>query len=134
MLFRSRYLARGGGFSDVATGEIEWRHLVVPDAAGVLFVDAGALGSKASDLVDAGSERFDVGVGVRYKTPVGPLRLDLAARPLYPEDEGAQRYYGCGSLPPLRRVSDLLSLFGRGGAFTRTVPAVNVDLSIGEQF
>ncbi len=47
---------------------------------GAVFVDAGNL---TLLLADAGVEdvRFGVGAGLRYKLPIGPVRLDIAANP-----------------------------------------------------
>ena len=65
-----------GGFSLLeASAELRfpiWRAL-----GGVAFVDAGQVGAepwrfRGSDLF------FSVGAGLRYSTPVGPLRVDLA--------------------------------------------------------
>ncbi|MFM6985183.1 MAG: autotransporter assembly complex protein TamA [Hydrogenophaga sp.] len=39
-----------------------------------LFIDAGAVAEKVGDL----KPRWGLGAGVRYNSPVGPLRLDLA--------------------------------------------------------
>ena len=50
-----------------------------------MFVDAGNLRS----WVDAGVQdmRYAVGLGLRYATPVGPLRLDYGINPDPREDE-----------------------------------------------
>lgn len=64
-----------GGFTLVeANAELRVR------AAGslglVLFVEAGQVHSKAWRL-EAGEMRYDAGPGLRYDTPVGPLRVDV---------------------------------------------------------
>ena len=43
---------------------------------GVLFVDGGNVFARASDL-DLSQLRGSVGVGARYRSPIGPIRLDL---------------------------------------------------------
>jgi outer membrane protein assembly complex protein YaeT len=48
-----------------------WRNL-----GGVLFVDGGNVWEKAWDF-NVGDMRYDVGPGVRYNTPIGPIRADL---------------------------------------------------------
>jgi outer membrane translocation and assembly module TamA len=42
----------------------------------VLFADAGNVWNNAWDF-NLNDLRYDVGPGLRYLTPVGPLRLDL---------------------------------------------------------
>jgi len=68
-----------------------WRWL-----SGVVFVDTGAVAPEVSDL---GSAAFKTGVGggIRVKTPVGPLRLDVgyALNSIEGEDRW-QLYFGIG--------------------------------------
>jgi outer membrane translocation and assembly module TamA len=45
-------------------------------AGGVAFLDAGQVWTDARS-VKLGDVRYAVGIGFRYQTPVGPLRLDL---------------------------------------------------------
>jgi outer membrane protein insertion porin family len=47
---------------------------------GVVFVDAGNLLPNSSDI-SFSDLRFGVGVGLRYRLPIGPLRLDAALNP-----------------------------------------------------
>jgi translocation and assembly module TamA len=60
-------------------GSLEWqRPIVVGDKLteweSNLFIDAGAVADKLGDL----RAQLGVGVGARWKSPVGPLQLDLA--------------------------------------------------------
>jgi outer membrane translocation and assembly module TamA len=43
---------------------------------GVIFLDAGNVWADAWDF-NLGDLRYDVGPGLRYNTPIGPLRADL---------------------------------------------------------
>jgi hypothetical protein len=59
-------------------------------------------------------------VGARYDTVVGPLRFDISARPLYPEDAGPTRYAQCDLLDSEPRNVDFLDNFtqlDRAGQF-----------------
>lgn len=63
----------------LATGSMEWQKPItvnglLTDWEGVLFIDAGAVADKPADL----DTKVGVGVGARWKTPVGPLQVDLA--------------------------------------------------------
>jgi outer membrane protein insertion porin family/translocation and assembly module TamA len=53
----------------------EIRTMVTGNLGGVLFLDGGSVWEKTSD-VDLSELRYDVGLGLRYQTPVGPIRLD----------------------------------------------------------
>jgi translocation and assembly module TamA len=141
---RRRYLPHGGAAEALATGEVEWRHLALKNASAVGFIDAGALGPEPADLFAGARLRWDVGMGVRYATPVGPLRVDVATRPIVREDVGPILgestdpfrgiYVGCDQVGPRRRAYDLFSEFNRKGDFQRSFPAVNLFVSIGEAF
>lgn len=63
----------------LAVGSVEWQIPVWRDGQrtpweAALFVDGGSVAEKVGDL----KHRWGVGAGVRYNSPVGPLRLDLA--------------------------------------------------------
>jgi outer membrane protein assembly complex protein YaeT len=64
-----------GGLS-LLEGSIELRHPITENISGAVFFDAGQVSANRFDLpVD--DLRYGAGFGVGYKTPVGPLRLDL---------------------------------------------------------
>lgn len=71
------------GGKSVVEGAFEARYRLRPKIGVVAFVDAGSVSSdEFSDFNDA---RYGAGIGVRYTTPAGPIRLDVAA-PLNPTD------------------------------------------------
>ncbi len=49
------------------------------------FVDAGLVSAPGSDISDPSGIRFTPGAGIRYITPVGPFRLDVAYNPYQSE-------------------------------------------------
>jgi outer membrane translocation and assembly module TamA len=64
------------GGRSLAEVSIELRHPITETIGGAVFVDAGQVSRRSFDLpfddLDLG-----VGFGVSYKTPIGPLRVDL---------------------------------------------------------
>ncbi|HYD77078.1 autotransporter assembly complex protein TamA [Ramlibacter sp.] len=63
----------------LAVGSLEWQRPIrrggaPTDFEGVLFIDAGAVADHASDLRPA----VGIGAGVRYRSPLGPMQVDLA--------------------------------------------------------
>jgi outer membrane protein assembly complex protein YaeT len=64
-----------GGHS-FASFSAELRLPIAGKFGGVLFVDGGNVWSNPWDI-NLNDLRYDVGPGLRYNTPVGPLRLDL---------------------------------------------------------
>jgi outer membrane protein assembly complex protein YaeT len=55
---------------------VEARIPVWSDLSGVIFLDGGNVWSNAWDI-NLNDLRFDVGPGLRYNTPIGPIRVDL---------------------------------------------------------
>ena len=86
---------RGWGSCDLAVsrsfveGTVEYRFPVWRMISGALFVDAGSdLGSqkdvpgKPGKLLQKSGSGYSLGGGVGVKTPIGPLRLDIASKEL----------------------------------------------------
>ncbi|MBI1213272.1 MAG: BamA/TamA family outer membrane protein [Alphaproteobacteria bacterium] len=64
-----------GGLSKVE-GSLELRSWVAGDIGLAAFVDAGS--ASPTNLPNFDDVRVGVGAGARYKTPIGPVRLDVA--------------------------------------------------------
>jgi outer membrane translocation and assembly module TamA len=64
------------GGNSLLVGSIELRFPVTGDLGGVVFLDAGNVfpGSFTYRLNDL---RYAVGPGIRYNTPIGPIRVDF---------------------------------------------------------
>jgi len=86
---------RGWGSCDLAVsksfveGTVEYRFPVWRMISGALFVDAGSdLGSqkdvpgKPGKLLQKSGSGYSIGGGIGVKTPIGPLRLDIASKDL----------------------------------------------------
>ncbi|MCW5628849.1 MAG: outer membrane protein assembly factor [Rhodoferax sp.] len=63
----------------LAGASVEWQRPILIDGQpseweSTVFIDAGAVADKASAL----KAKVGIGAGVRYRSPVGPLQLDLA--------------------------------------------------------
>jgi len=63
----------------LATGSVEWQRPILmkgqmSDWESTVFIDGGAVADQVSEL----RPKFGVGAGVRWKSPVGPLQIDLA--------------------------------------------------------
>jgi outer membrane protein assembly factor BamA len=119
------------GGTQMVTSTIElrmpspWRADVMSTAA---FVDAGHVSAPGVDLFSTTGVRFTPGFGIRFLTPVGPFRVDLAynpysrdAGPLYDVDPGTGgltlREFSFQPVPPSKLISRFRVQFALGQAF-----------------
>ncbi|MRS15428.1 autotransporter assembly complex protein TamA [Enterobacteriaceae bacterium RIT691] len=80
------------GASRLATGSLEYQYNVTGKWWGAMFVDSG---EAVNDFRDS-DFKTGAGIGVRWQSPVGPIKLDLAV-PVGDKDEhGVQFYIGLG--------------------------------------
>jgi len=79
-----------GGLT-VLEGNLDWRFPLKDSWEGVLFLDAGNVYPRGYELV-WDQLRFTTGVGLRYKTPVGPVRVDVGYQLNPPDDAPFNRY------------------------------------------
>jgi translocation and assembly module TamA len=77
------------GGNGLVDGSLEVRHGVTENLIAAAFVDVGQVSRDRLSLSDFGTLLVAVGVGLRYRTPVGPVRVDLGVR------------LPVGTLPPL---------------------------------
>lgn len=124
-------LPRGGRIA--ASGTLELRYDWAYGVTWAVFSDAGVLLNEWSEFAQIGQAlRVSGGVGARYKSLIGPIRIDLSFRDLYPEDTDAPSYINCNREDPLppHRNFDLLTAWRDGD---KAPPlAVNLLVAIGE--
>lgn len=66
------------GGDTFTTLNVEYQFPIWGELLGALFVDAGSVGQDPSSL---GQMRYGIGGGLRYRSPVGPLRIDYGVNP-----------------------------------------------------
>ena len=69
----------GGLASGVASAEVAYE--VVRNLEVAAFADAGSIGEELSAFFSVDDLRYGVGLGLRYRLPVGPLRVDYGINP-----------------------------------------------------
>ncbi|STB50424.1 outer membrane protein assembly factor [Citrobacter koseri] len=80
------------GASKLVTGSLEYQYNVTGKWWGAMFVDSG----EAVSDIRKSDFKTGAGVGVRWQSPVGPIKLDFAV-PVGDKDEhGLQFYIGLG--------------------------------------
>lgn len=83
------------GGKSVVEASLETRYRIRPNIGIVAFVDAGSVSTDEFSNFD--EAKYGAGLGVRYTTPAGPVRLDVAV-PLNPDefDDPVQIYISIG--------------------------------------
>lgn len=80
------------GASKLATGSLEYQYNVSGKWWGAMFVDGG----EAVNDIRRSDFKTGAGVGVRWQSPVGPIKLDFAVPVGDKEEHGLQFYIGLG--------------------------------------
>lgn len=126
------------GGTSVLGGSLEYRLPLFTDLSAAFFVDAATVGDAGLD-VPAGTRRaITPGFGVRYSSPVGPIRLDLGIAPVRAERlpvvtqvEGED---GLLRLVQLNQGKFYDPVEQGGSTFRRLISRLQLHLSIGEAF
>ena len=83
------------GGTSLAAYTVEFRQRILDSFGAVVFVDAGQVDTNSNPF--SGQLRAGAGLGARYYTPIGPIRLDVAV-PLNRQrgDDAFELYIGIG--------------------------------------
>jgi outer membrane protein assembly factor BamA len=80
-----RFTPRPLGGTALVEANLEARFPVWRELHGALFVDMGMLGEGSLRDVTSGTRAVTPGFGIRYRSPIGPVRVDLGIRPTLQE-------------------------------------------------
>jgi outer membrane protein assembly factor BamA len=80
------FTTRPLGGTSVLEANVEYRFPIWRALGGVGFVDAALVGSAGLRSIAKGNGAVTPGVGIRYKSPVGPIRVDVGYNPGLAED------------------------------------------------
>jgi translocation and assembly module TamA len=101
------------GGTAINAGSAEYRQRIGTNFGTAVFVDAGNVSKNLDPL--GGALRFGVGAGVRYYTPIGPIRVDIAV-PI--RKRGATTTQNAGGSTTTVRGDDSFEIYiGLGQAF-----------------
>jgi translocation and assembly module TamA len=134
----SSFTPRPLGGNSLVEGSIEYRIPIGPTLSAAVFVDAASVGAAELDVPAGVRSAITPGFGVRYQSPIGPVRADLGIRPRLREQLPVvtQLTDGNGELRLVRLDSPkLYDPVGPSGGFFRSVfSRLQLHLSIGEAF
>jgi outer membrane protein assembly factor BamA len=133
------FLPRPLGGIGVLQGNLEYRFPLFRQIAGAVFIDGAIVPGPGESTFGTATRAATPGFGVRYRSPVGPVRFDVGIRPAVIEhlpvvtevvgEDGERRII---RLDTERRWNPVAA---RGGGFLNEVLArVRIHLAIGEAF
>ena len=82
------------GGTALITGTVEFRQRLYKDVGGVLFADIGQVNNTAAFV--SGAWKIGAGIGARYYTKFGPLRVDVALPVNGQTHNNVELYVGLG--------------------------------------
>ncbi len=133
--FQSRPL----GGNSVLEGNVEYRFPIRGALGGTVFVDAGRVGDRGLNVPQGARSAVTPGFGVRYLSPVGPVRVDLGIKPTLVEQLAVVTAVtdpetGETRLVQLQRQRHFDPLENSGGSFRQVLARLQLHLSIGQAF
>jgi outer membrane protein assembly factor BamA len=75
------FVPRPVGGNSLLEGTIEYRFPLARNIGGAIFVDAASVGGSELGAMLRGQSAVTPGIGFRYSSPIGPVRVDLGIRP-----------------------------------------------------
>jgi outer membrane protein assembly factor BamA len=132
------FVPRPTGGTSLIEANIEYRFPIWKRLGGAVFIDGAYVGEGSASEIFKGTGAITPGFGLRYQSPVGPIRIDLGIRPSLKEDlpviteilDGA----GTPQLARLLHPKAYDPLEGSGGAFSKILRRLSLHLSIGQAF
>ncbi len=125
----SAFTPRPLGGNTLLEGSVELRFPLAGPIGGATFVDAGYVGQQALKFVAQGQGAVTPGAGLRYYSPVGPIRLDLGFNPWQSRSVPVVTQVGTGRTATIIEMGTLRS-YTPPGFFNALV----LHLSIGQAF
>lgn len=125
-----------GGTRLIEAG-VEYRRPVWGPFVGAIFVDAARVDDPALDFLADPRSAVTPGFGIRYRSPIGPVRIDLGFRPEGTEDLTVITELdqdGVGRLIRLDTPKRYDPAEGRTGFLAGLTNRLTLHLSIGESF
>ena len=85
LLEDSDFQARPLGGTSVAEASVEFRFPIWQELSGAVFIDGAIVGERNTLSLGGSSAALTPGFGMRYTTPIGPVRVDLGVNPCLAE-------------------------------------------------
>jgi len=131
------------GGTAVLEASVEYRFPIVDKLSGAVFVDAGIVAADPEFRTQPGIEDLSRGTGaitpgfgIRYRSPVGPIRVDVGINPSISENLPVATELDVGGQQEIVQLEQLRTyspIRGQRG-FARLLSRLTLHLSIGQAF
>jgi outer membrane protein assembly factor BamA len=132
------FLPRPLGGSSVLAASIEYRLRLTKTLVLAGFVDGARVGDATLNVPSGATSAITPGFGIRYRSPIGPVRLDLGLRPKITEQLPVVTQIagedGQLQLVQLHALKEYDAVRTTGGFLRRVANRLQLHLSIGEAF
>ncbi len=129
---------RPTGGTSLIEANIEYRFPIWKRLGGAVFIDGAYVGEGEASEIFNGTGAITPGFGLRYQSPVGPIRIDLGIRPTLKEHlpviTQTVDSTGTPHLARLQYEKIYDPLEGSGGGFRKILRRLSLHLSIGQAF
>jgi outer membrane protein assembly factor BamA len=117
-------------------GSVEYRFPVWRNVFGAAFIDGALLGQGSLEAATRGAGAITPGIGVRYRSAVGPIRVDVGLNPSLPEDLPVVTQVEGPDGLRIVQLRDTWRYHPTGGAsgITGVLRRLTLHLSIGEAY
>jgi outer membrane protein assembly factor BamA len=122
----------GGNF--VAEASAEFRFPIWQQLFGAVFVDGGYVSQKSTNGLPSSAKAVTPGFGVRYRSPVGPIRIDLGVNPGRAEKLPVVTETTVGGVTRLVTLQKQREFAQAGSGARGVLDRLVLHLSIGEAF
>jgi outer membrane protein insertion porin family/translocation and assembly module TamA len=133
----SEFVPRPTGGTRLVEASIEYRHPLWRNFVGAVFLDGARLDDpQLSDLASSATA-VTPGFGIRYRSPIGPVRVDLGIHPARAEDLRVITQVtedGVNRLVLLDTPKHYDPLEGAGGFLRQITSRLTLHLSVGEAY
>ena len=129
---------RPTGGTSLIEATVEYRFPLWKRLGGAVFIDGAYVGEGSANEIFKGTGAITPGFGLRYQSPVGPIRIDLGIRPTLKENLPVitQTLDSTGT-PQIVLLLDQKTydpVEGNGGGFRKILRRLSLHLSIGQAF
>jgi outer membrane protein assembly complex protein YaeT len=122
----------GGNF--VAEASAEFRFPIWQQLFGAVFLDGGYVSQKTTPDAPSSARAVTPGFGVRYRSPVGPIRIDLGVNPARAEELPVVTEEVVNGVTKLVTLTQRRDFSQAGSGFRGALNRLVLHLSIGEAF